>query len=94
MKAKKMPIALMGLLSIALVVLKTPSRADGPRLGAEVYSIVVVSQVMPDSAAARAGLQKGDIIFGINGHHTRSAIGSNSLAFGISVEISMTLLLK
>jgi enamine deaminase RidA (YjgF/YER057c/UK114 family) len=33
-------------------------------------------------------------IFGINGHHTRSAIGSNSLAFGISVEISMTLLLK
>jgi len=73
MKAKKMPIALMGLLSIALVVLKTPSRADGPRLGAEVYSIVVVSQVMPDSAAARAGLQKGDIIFGINGHPTPDA---------------------
>lgn len=33
-------------------------------------------------------------IFGTNGHHTRSAIGSNSLAFDISVEISMTLLIK
>lgn len=33
-------------------------------------------------------------IFGTNGHHTRSAIGSNSLAFNISVEISMTLLIK
>lgn len=33
-------------------------------------------------------------IFGDNGRHTRSAIGTNTLAFNISVEISMTLLVK
>jgi len=34
------------------------------------------------------------MIFGDNGRHTRSAIGANSLAFGISVEVSMSLLVK
>lgn len=33
-------------------------------------------------------------IFGKHGHHTRSATGANSLAFDISVEISMTLMIK
>ena len=33
-------------------------------------------------------------IFGKQGQHTRSAIGTNTLAFGISVEISMTLMIK
>ena len=33
-------------------------------------------------------------IFGKKGYHTRSAIGANALAFDISVEISMTLMLK
>jgi enamine deaminase RidA (YjgF/YER057c/UK114 family) len=33
-------------------------------------------------------------IFGKNGHHTRSAIGAPSLAFDISVEISMSLVIK
>ena len=33
-------------------------------------------------------------IFGKNGRHTRSAIGANSLAFGISVEIGISLMLK
>ncbi len=33
-------------------------------------------------------------IFGNNGHHTRSAIGAPSLAFDISVEISMSLVIK
>lgn len=33
-------------------------------------------------------------IFGENGRHTRSAVGMSSLAFNISVEISMSLLIK
>lgn len=33
-------------------------------------------------------------VFGENGKHTRSAIGTNVLAFNICVEISMTLVLK
>lgn len=33
-------------------------------------------------------------IFGKKGYHTRSAVGTNSLAFNISVEISMTLVIK
>jgi enamine deaminase RidA (YjgF/YER057c/UK114 family) len=33
-------------------------------------------------------------IFGDNGQHTRSAIGTNVLAFNICVEISMTLVIK
>ena len=33
-------------------------------------------------------------IFGKNGRHTRAAVGMNSLAFNISVEISMFLLVK
>jgi enamine deaminase RidA (YjgF/YER057c/UK114 family) len=33
-------------------------------------------------------------IFGDKGKHTRSAIGANSLAFGISVEIGISLMLK
>jgi enamine deaminase RidA (YjgF/YER057c/UK114 family) len=33
-------------------------------------------------------------IFGKQGHHTRSAIGVNTLAFDISVEISMSLVIK
>lgn len=33
-------------------------------------------------------------IFGDNGHHTRSAIGAPSLAFDISVEISLSLMTK
>jgi enamine deaminase RidA (YjgF/YER057c/UK114 family) len=33
-------------------------------------------------------------IFGKHGQHTRSAVGANSLAFGISVEIGMSLMIK
>ncbi len=33
-------------------------------------------------------------IFGTHGHHTRSALGANALAFNISVEISMSLVIK
>lgn len=33
-------------------------------------------------------------IFGKQGHHTRSALGASSLAFDISVEISMSLMIK
>jgi enamine deaminase RidA (YjgF/YER057c/UK114 family) len=33
-------------------------------------------------------------VFGTNGTHTRSAIGTNTLAFNICVEISLTLLVK
>jgi enamine deaminase RidA (YjgF/YER057c/UK114 family) len=33
-------------------------------------------------------------IFGKQGHHTRSAIGVNTLAFDISVEIGMSLVIK
>lgn len=33
-------------------------------------------------------------IFGDNGKHTRSAIGVNTLAFGICVEIGMSLIIK
>ncbi|MGB5272531.1 MAG: RidA family protein [Flavobacteriaceae bacterium] len=33
-------------------------------------------------------------IFGENGKHTRSALGCNALAFNISVEISMSLMIK
>jgi enamine deaminase RidA (YjgF/YER057c/UK114 family) len=33
-------------------------------------------------------------IFGKQGQHTRSAIGTNTLAFGISVEIGMSLVIK
>jgi enamine deaminase RidA (YjgF/YER057c/UK114 family) len=33
-------------------------------------------------------------IFGENGKHTRSALGCNALAFNISVEISMSLVIK
>jgi len=33
-------------------------------------------------------------IFGKHGQHTRSAIGTNTLAFGISVEIGMSLMIK
>ena len=33
-------------------------------------------------------------IFGKQGQHTRSAIGTNTLAFGISVEIGMSLMIK
>ncbi|MDT7827330.1 RidA family protein [Pricia sp. S334] len=33
-------------------------------------------------------------IFGQNGRHTRAAVGMNSLAFNISVEISISLLVK
>ncbi len=33
-------------------------------------------------------------IFGKNGRHTRSALGTNTLAFNICVEISMTIVIK
>jgi enamine deaminase RidA (YjgF/YER057c/UK114 family) len=33
-------------------------------------------------------------IFGENGKHTRSALGCNALAFNISVEISMSIMIK
>ena len=70
---KKTSTVLAWLLPLAFATMNVSARADGPRLGAEVFSVVVVSKVMPDSAAARAGLQTNDIILEMNGQRTSDA---------------------
>jgi len=47
--------------------------ARGPRLGAAVSNLVVIRQVLPDTAAAAAGLQPGDILLRVNGAPLTSA---------------------
>jgi len=73
MKTKKTSTVLVWLLPLVFAAMNIPARADGPRLGAEVFSVVVVSQVAPGSAAARAGLQPNDIILEMNGQPTSDA---------------------
>ena len=45
----------------------------GPRLGVAVSNLVVIRQVLPDTAAAAAGLQPGDILLRVNGAPLTSA---------------------
>jgi hypothetical protein len=73
MKMRKASAILAWMLPLSLMVAGVPARADGPRLGAEVFSVVVVSQVAPGSAAARAGLRANDIILEMNGQPTSDA---------------------
>ena len=65
------PRAAQGGVQLGLVVAElTP--AERERLGASVKFGVVVRRVLPGSPAARAGVQKGDVIFLVNGRKIHS----------------------